>query len=46
MLLEANVPIEIISAVLGHSGISITADVYAKVRSDLKRRGLAKLDGG
>ena len=46
LLLEADVPLEVVSAILGHSGISITADVYAKVRSDLKRRGLAKLDGG
>lgn len=46
MLLEADVPLEVVSAILGHSGISITADVYAKVRADLKRRGLAKLDGG
>jgi integrase len=46
LLLEADVPLEVVSAILGHSGISITADVYAKVRADLKRRGLAKLDGG
>jgi integrase len=46
LLLEADVPLEVVSAILGHSGISITADVYAKVRGDLKRRGLAKLDGG
>jgi len=44
-LLEADVPLEVVSAILGHSGISITADVYAKVRSDLERRGIAKLDG-
>jgi integrase len=46
LLLEADVPLEVVSAILGHSGISITADVYAKVRGDLKRRGLAKLDRG
>lgn len=45
-LLEAGVPLEIVSAILGHSGIAITADVYARVRSDLKRRALAKLDEG
>jgi integrase len=45
LLLEADVPLEVVSAILGHSGISITADVYAKVRADLKRRGLTKLDG-
>jgi len=44
LLLEADVPLEVVSAILGHSGISITADIYAKVRSDLKRKGLAQLD--
>lgn len=44
LLLEAGVPLEVVSAILGHSSIGITAGVYAKVRSDLKRRGLAKLD--
>jgi integrase len=44
LLLEGDVPLEVVSAILGHSGISITADVYAKVRADLKRRGLAKLN--
>jgi integrase len=45
-LLEADVPLEVVSSLLGHSGISVTADVYAKVRGDLKRKGLAKLDKG
>jgi integrase len=44
LLLEAGVPLEVVSAILGHANISMTADIYAKVRSDLKRRGLAKLD--
>jgi integrase len=44
MLLEAGVELETVSAILGHSSISITADVYARVRSDLKRKGLSKLD--
>jgi integrase len=43
MLLEAGVPLEVVSAILGHSTIGITADVYAKVRGDLKRRGLERL---
>jgi integrase len=44
LLLEAGVPLEVVSAILGHSGIKITADVYAKVRTDLMRRGILKLD--
>jgi integrase len=44
LLLEAGVPLEVVSAVLGHATIGITADVYAKVRSDLKRKGLSALD--
>jgi integrase len=44
LLLEAGVPLEVVSAILGHSGLSITADVYARVRADLKRRGLSALD--
>jgi integrase len=43
MLLEAGIPLEVVSAILGHSTIGITADVYAKVRGDLKRRGLDRL---
>jgi integrase len=44
LLLGADVPLEIVSAVLGHSGLAITSDVYAKVGQDAKRRALAKLD--
>jgi integrase len=43
MLLERGVELEVVSAILGHSRIGMTAGVYAKVRSDLKRRGLARL---
>jgi integrase len=43
LLLERDVPLEVVSAILGHSSLGITADVYAKVRGDLKRRGLARL---
>jgi integrase len=46
MLLEAGVELEVVSAILGHSNIGITADIYAKVRLDLKRRGLSRLNGG
>jgi len=44
LLLEAGVPLEVVSAILGHANIGITAGTYAKVRADLKRRGLSKLD--
>jgi integrase len=44
MLLEADVPLEVVSAILGHANIAMTAGIYAKVRSDLKRRGLSRLD--
>ena len=43
LLLEAGVELEVVSAILGHAGIQITADIYAKVRADLKRKGLATL---
>lgn len=40
LLLEAGVPLEVTSAILGHSSIGITANIYAKVRADLMRKGL------
>lgn len=46
LLLDQGVSLETVSAVLGHSNLSITADVYARVTADAKRRALAKLDGG
>lgn len=44
LALEDGVPLEVVSAVLGHANLSITADVYAKVSADSKRRRLAELD--
>jgi integrase len=46
MLLERGVSLEVTSAILGHSNIGMTADVYTKIRSDLLRKGLAKVDRG
>ncbi|MGH9214908.1 MAG: tyrosine-type recombinase/integrase [Acidimicrobiales bacterium] len=43
LLLDQGVPLEVVSAVLGHAGLAITADVYAKVGMDAKRRALATL---
>jgi integrase len=45
MLLEAGVELEVVSRILGHSNIGVTSSIYAKVRSDLMRKGLAKLNG-
>jgi integrase len=45
LLLEAGVPLEVVSAILGHANIGMTADIYAKVRSDLMRKGFARLNG-
>lgn len=42
LLLEAGVHLEVVSAILGHANIGITASIYAKVRADLKRKGLAQ----
>jgi integrase len=44
LLLDQGVPLEVVSAILGHAGLSITADTYAKVSQDSMRRALAKLD--
>jgi integrase len=43
LLLDQGVPLEVVSAVLGHAGLAITADVYAKVGMDAKRRALATI---
>lgn len=44
LLLERGVPLEVVSAILGHSSLAITADVYAKVTKDSMRRALASHD--
>jgi len=44
LLLGAGVPLEVVSAILGHSGIAITADTYARVLEDAKRRAFAAVD--
>lgn len=43
LLLNAGVPLEVVSAILGHAKIGITADLYAQVLDDLKRKGLTTL---
>jgi integrase len=38
LMLNNGVPLEVVSATLGHAGLAITADVYAKVRSKLQQQ--------
>jgi integrase len=44
LLLDSGVPLEVVSAILGHAGLAITADIYAKVTNDAKRRALTRLE--
>lgn len=44
LLLNAGVPLEVVSATLGHASLAITADVYAKVRSELQRGAATAMD--
>jgi integrase len=37
LMLNSGVPLEVVSKTLGHAGLAITADVYAKVRPQLQR---------
>jgi integrase len=37
LMLNNGVPLEVVSKTLGHAGLAITADVYAKVRPELQR---------
>ena len=38
LMLNNGVPLEVVSATLGHAGYAITADIYAKVRPSLQRQ--------
>lgn len=44
LLLDAGAPLEVVSAILGHASLAITADVYAKVTQDAKRRAVTAVD--
>jgi integrase len=44
LLLDQGVALEIVSAVLGHANLNVTASIYAEVTQDSKRRALASLD--
>jgi integrase len=39
-MLANGVPLEVVSAVLRHSSIRVTADTYARVAADAKRAAL------
>lgn len=43
LLLNAGVPIEVVSKILGHAKLAITSDLYARVQDDLMRKGLKTL---
>ena len=43
-LLSAGVPLRVVSDLLGHSGIAITADFYAHVERDLRRDAANAMD--
>jgi len=38
LMLNAGVPLEVVSETLGHAGLAITKDVYAKVRPQLQQQ--------
>lgn len=43
VMLEGGVPMKVVSEILGHQGIAITADVYSHVRPDVARGALEAL---
>ena len=45
LMLNNGVPLEVVSATLGHAGYAITADVYAKVRPKLQRQAADVMEG-
>ena len=44
LMLNGGVPLEVVSKTLGHAGLSITADIYAKVRPELQRSAATAMD--
>jgi site-specific recombinase XerD len=43
-MLNNGVPLEVVSAILGHAGLAITADVYAKVGQAMQRDAADAMD--
>jgi integrase len=44
LMLNNGVPLEVVSATLGHASLAVTADIYAKVRPDLQRTAAEVMD--
>lgn len=44
-LIEAGVPIEVVSRILRHSTIKLTMDTYGFLRNETKRRAIERLEG-
>lgn len=44
LMLNNGVPLEVVSKTLGHAGLAITADVYAKVRPELQRTAATAME--
>jgi hypothetical protein len=45
LMLNNGVPLEVVSATLGHAGFAITSNVYARVRPELQRTAAAAMHG-
>jgi integrase len=45
LLLRNGVPLEVVSKILRHSGLAITADIYAEVSDEMQRQAIEKMDG-
>jgi integrase len=45
LLLEQGVPLKVISDLLGHSSLGITADIYTEVVDALKSDAVSRMDG-
>jgi integrase len=45
LMLEAGVPLKVISELLGHSSIAVTSDLYCEVVDALKSDAAARMDG-
>lgn len=44
LMLNNGVSLEVVSATLGHAGLAITSDIYAKVRPELQRTAATAMD--
>ena len=45
LMLKAGVPLKVVSSILGHSSITITADLYTHVLEELKQDAGLKISG-